>query len=186
MSEVLYSAKFLQLKSTKRENGSEWFYAHRPNAKDIAIIVPVIKKQDREEILFLITKRPPIMAENRGDYCLELPAGLVGDIDKNEDIMDALKRELKEETGLIADEIKIVSRKIASSSGLTSETSTIAIAHINDLNPKNTPDDDNGVIIERKLVPREEVFNFVKEFESKGNVVGAQTLSGLFYYFFEK
>lgn len=182
-NKTLYKTKFLELKEAIRENGSPWTYAHRPNVKDIAVIVPVIKKEDGEYVLFLITKRPPILAENKAVYCLEIPAGLVGDTDKNENTIDALRRELKEESGYESNDIKIVSKKVSSSAGMTSETSTIAIAYIDDAKPPLPTDDDNGVIIERKLVKKEDILNFIKDFEVQGNALGAQTLSGLFYYF---
>lgn len=185
-NEVLYSTKFIELRAHKRIGGTKWVYAHRPNAKDIAVIVPVIKNNTQESVLFLITKRPPIFSENRGQYCLEFPAGLVGDIDKNEDILCAVSRELKEESGYEAEKIKIVSRNIASSAGLTSETSTIAIAYIDGKKAFEEPsDDDGGVIIGRKLVKKEDILDFVKDFEAQGNTIGAQTLSGLYFYFFD-
>ena len=56
-NEILYSTKFLQLKAYSRQNGSKWVYAHRPNAKDIAVIVPVIKKDDKENIADEIDKK---------------------------------------------------------------------------------------------------------------------------------
>ncbi len=186
-NKVLHSEKYLQLKACMRENGTKWVYAHRPNAKDIAVVVPIVKKEDGEYVLFLITKRPPIYSENRAKYCLELPAGLVGDINKDEETSDAIKRELEEESGYCADEIKICSRNISSSAGLTSETSTVALAYIDGSKEcKKHTDDDGGVICERKLVKKESIFDFIKDFELQGNAIGAQTLSGLFYYFFGK
>ena len=185
--EILHSEKYLQLKAFVRDSGAKWVYAHRPNAKDIAVIVPVVKKEDGEYILFLITKRPPLVCEGRAKYCLELPAGLVGDINQNEDILEALKRELKEESGYEAQSIKIHSKKISSSAGMTSETSTIATAYIDGSKKYEEPcDNDGGVIYKRKLVKKEDVLNFIKDFEAQGNAIGAQTLSGLFFCFFDK
>ncbi len=185
-NEILYSTKFLQLKAFERKNGAKWVYAHRGNAKDVVVIVPVVKKDDKEYILFLITKRPPIFSEKKAKYCLEMPAGLVGDINEDEDILSAIKRELKEESGFEAQEIKIVSRKISSSAGLTSETSTVAIAYIDgSKNFENATDDDGGVIVERKLVEKDKVLDFIKNFEKQGNAIGAQTLCGLFFAFFD-
>lgn len=186
-NEIICSTKFMQLRAYNRQSGGKWVYSHRPNAKDIAVIVPVVKIEEEDYILFLITKRPPIFSEGKGEYCLELPAGLVGDIDENEDIVRAIKRELKEESGYEPDKIKIVSRKVASSAGATSETSTIAIAYIDGERKFDKPtDDDGGVIIKRMLVKKENVLNFIRDFESQGNAIGAQTLSGLFFCLFEK
>lgn len=70
---------------------------------------------------------------------------------------------------------------------MTSETSTIALACIDGLKEHKEPtDNDGGVICQRKLVKKEDVFEFIKDFELQGNAIGAQTLSGLFYYFFGK
>ena len=100
--------------------------------------------------------------------------------------MSAIKRELKEESGYEAQEIKIVSRKISSSAGLTSETSTIALAYIDGTKDYQSPtDDDGGVIIERKLVEKDKVLDFIRNFESQGNAIGAQTLCGLFFALFD-
>ncbi len=186
-NQTLYSEKFLELKACIRQNGAKWVYAHRPNAKDIAVIVPVVKKGNEEFVLFLITKRPPLISENRAKFCLEMPAGLVGDINKDEDILSALKRELKEESGYEAQEIKIVSRNISSSAGMTSETSTVAIAYVDGNKAYDEPsDNDGGVIVERKLVKKDDILDFIKNFEKEGNAIGAQTLSGLFFYLFDK
>ena len=105
MKEVLYSTKFLDFVASKREDKPDWVYAHRPNAKDVVIIVPLIHRKDGDYTLFLITKRPPIVEEYGEKYCIEFPAGLVGDEDKDETVDLALKKELLEETGYEADEI---------------------------------------------------------------------------------
>ncbi len=177
---ILYQTKFLTLKSAKREGSNDWVYAHRPNAKDIAVILPVIKKQDGDEILFLITKRPPLLEEHVAEFCVETPAGLVGDENKDECVEDALKKELLEETGLEADKFIIKTRKMASSSGLTSETSTVAIAIITDTKIKASPVSDGGVIINRVYVKKENVRNFLHECEKKGYALSSQMLACLY------
>ena len=103
MSEVLYNTKYLQLKSTETKNGDSWYYAHRPNAEDVVVILPVFQ----DEILFIIEERPPLTAEGKCKYCIGFPAGLVGDERKGESIEDAIRAELKEEAGLQADNIEI-------------------------------------------------------------------------------
>ena len=50
MSEILYDTKYLQLKSTPSKSGKPWVYAHRPNAKDVVVILPVVG----DSILFFI------------------------------------------------------------------------------------------------------------------------------------
>lgn len=179
MSEILYHTKFLDLKSTPSKSGNPWVYAHRPNATDVVVILTVTD----EEILFLIEERPPIQAENKGKYTIGLAAGLVGDERQNETIEDAIKAELLEETGLIADKIEIKSRNVASSAGCTSETFIIAIAYIKDKTQKQRPISDNGVIVDRIWVKKSEVFTWLKQMENNGNALTAQSLAALLYLF---
>lgn len=174
---ILYKTKYLELRET---NG--WVYAHRGNAGSIVIIIPVIKNR---EILFLKTKRPPLTSEGYNDFNIELPAGLVGDIYKNENILDSAKRELLEETGLVADEMKILTQKLTSSAGLTDEISTVILANISEDTIKSTPVDDGGVIQERIKVEIKDINAWLKSEEEKGNTIGAQTLSALFLFLCE-
>lgn len=177
MSKVLYNTKFLQLKSTPSKSGNEWVYAHRPNAHDVVVILP----ETEDEVLFLIEERPPLQAENRGKYSIALPAGLVGDERIGETVDDAIKAELLEETGLQADEINIVARKVASSAGCVSETVTLAIAKIKNQTPVCTPVTDGGVIADRIWVKKDSIKDWLKQKENEGFVLTAQTLAALYY-----
>lgn len=177
---ILYDTKYLQLKSTTTKNGGNWVYAHRPNASNVVVILPVINE---EQILFLIEKRPPLNAENIAEYSVGLPAGLVGDERKNESTLDAIKAELLEETGLIADSIEINAEKVASSPGCVSEVITIATAKIHNYKISSQPVDDGGVIIDRELVNIKDVFKWLKEKEANGYALTAQTLAALLYLF---
>lgn len=179
MSKILYDTKYLQLKSAPSKSGSEWVYAHRPNASNVVVILP----ETDSEVLFLIEERPPLQAENRGRYSIALPAGLVGDERQGESTEDAIKAELLEEAGLVAKSIKIVSRKVASSAGCTSETVTLAIAHIANKERVSTPVSDGGIISDRIWVKKEDIKNWLKVKESEGYVLTAQTLACLFYLF---
>lgn len=183
-TKILCSTKYLELKEAVAPNGkSAWIYANRQIATDVVVIVPVFKTRTEEKILFLKTQRPPLYAENKADINIELPAGLVGDERKGESIEQAIEAELREETGLRADSIKIVSRKIASSAGCTSETSTIAIAEITDTTEISKPLSDGGIILERIWVNRTDISLWLQEQEKNGCAISAQALCGLFYYF---
>ena len=181
MPEILYDTQFLQLKSAKSPGGKDWVYAHRPNADNVVIIVPLIINGDKKQILFIRELRPPLYAENRSKYNIGLPAGLVGDERKGESTLDAIKAELLEETGLVADKIEIVAEKISSSSGCTSETSTIAIATISNPVPIQEPVSDGGILIERMIIDLDKVPEFLKEEQQKGNSISGQALAGLYY-----
>ena len=183
-TKILCSTKYLELKEAVAPNGkSAWIYVNRQIATDVVVIVPVFKTRTEEKILFLKTQRPPLYAENKADINIELPAGLVGDERKGESIEQAIEAELREETGLRADSIKIVSRKIASSAGCTSETSTIALAEITDTTEISKPLSDGGIILERIWVNANDIRNWLQEQEKNGCAISAQALCGLFYYF---
>lgn len=183
-TKILCSTKYLELKEAVAPNGkSAWIYAHRQIATDVVVIVPVFKTKTEEKILFLRTQRPPLYAENKADINIELPAGLVGDERKGESIEQAIEAELREETGLRANSLKIVSRKIASSAGCTSETSTIAIAEITDTTEISKPLSDGGIILERIWVNANDICNWLRQQETEGCAISAQALCGLFYYF---
>ena len=177
-SNILYDTKYLQLKSTKSKSGKDWVYAHRPNAKDVVIIVPVI---NNKQVLFIIEERPPLVAEDIAIRSIAVPAGLVGDEREGESIEDAIRAELLEEAGLEADRIEIKTRRAASSPGCVSETVTIAIAYINEYKIISEPVSDDGVITDRVLIDIKDIYPWLKEREQEGYALAAQTLAGLYY-----
>ncbi len=186
MPEILYDTKFLQLKSAKSPSGKDWVYAHRPNADNVVIIVPLITNGDKKQILFIKELRPPLYAENRSKYNIGLPAGLVGDERKGESTLDAVKAELLEETGFVADRIEIAAQNISSSAGCTSETSTIAIATITNPVPVQEPISDGGILVDRIIVDLDKIPQFLKEEQDKGNSISGQTLAGLYFVLLRK
>ena len=175
---ILYDTKYLQLKSTSSKSGNEWVYAHRPNAKDVVVILPLI---NHEKVLFLKEERPPLQTEGIAKYCLGFPAGLVGDERKGESIEDAIKAELLEEAGLEADKIKIMTRKMASSAGCVSETITVAIAYISKYEIKSKPVSDGGVIVDRILVDKSDIYKWLQEEEKNGVALTASSLAALYF-----
>ena len=179
MNETLYHTKFLDLKSTCSKNGKPWFYAHRPNAKDVVVILPATE----DEVLFIVEERPPIQAENKGRFTIGLAAGLVGDERVGESIEDAIKAELLEETGLIAKNITIKTRNTASSAGCISETFTVAIAEIDDKTMVQEPISDGGIIVDRIWVKKDNIRKWLAEKEEEGFVLTSQMLAALFYLF---
>lgn len=179
MNETLYHTNFLELKSTPSKNGKPWVYAHRPNAKNVIVVLPICK----EEVLFLIEERPPLQAENKGKFAIGIAAGLVGDERMGESSEEALQAELLEETGLVAKSITVVANNVASSAGCVSETFTIALAEIENKEPIQAPIDDGGVIIDRVWIKKDNIHLWLNEMESKGYVLTSQSLAALFYLY---
>jgi len=98
-----------------------WEYAQRNNASAVVVIVAITVA---DEFVFVEQYREPL-----GKRCIELPAGLVGDSpgDENEDLAEAVQRELREETGFQADRVTFLGAASASA-GLTNETSSLYLA----------------------------------------------------------
>jgi len=182
MNKVLYKTEYLELKSTEKKNGGDWVYAHRPNAQNVVVVLPICN----DEILFLIEERPPLTAEGKGKYSIGLPAGLVGDERRGETTEDAINAELLEEAGLTADKIEIKVHKAASSSGCISETCTIAIACIKNKKIVRPPVDDGGIIVDRTWIKKENVLEWLNEKDKEGYVISSHTLGALFYLFAEE
>ena len=67
-----------------------WEYASRARGIRAAVILAV----DAGEVLLVEQYRVPL-----GRFCLELPAGLIGDESEGESAIDSARRELEEETG---------------------------------------------------------------------------------------
>ena len=173
--------KIFKFGCIKTQGKADWVYAHRPNAKNVVIIVPVIHKTDADYTMFLTTKRPPLIEEYGDVTCLEFPAGLVGDENTNETTEEALKKELLEETGYLAEKFDIKAKNLVTSGGMTSEKSTLAIAEVFDTKIKEKPVDDGGVIAGRMEVKIQDIGSFLDKMEKDGIFLSAQTIAGVYY-----
>ncbi len=96
-----------------------WEFVGRANNIHAAVILAV----DDGHVLLVEQPRVPL-----GGPCLELPAGLVGDIEQGETVEVSAARELEEETGYRPERIEVIGR-FASSPGMVSETFTLGKAH---------------------------------------------------------
>lgn len=106
-TETLYQGNYLRLKRQGR-----WEYAERVNADSAVIVIAVTPDNN---LLFVEQFRVPMNA-----HCIEMPAGLVGDLDAHDTLENAAKRELLEETGWRAEEVKVLMVG-PSSSGMSNE-----------------------------------------------------------------
>lgn len=94
-SQILAEGRYLRL---MRRN--HWEYAERTNASCAVIIIAVTPD---DKLLFVEQFRVPMNANT-----IEMPAGLVGDLNANDTMEAAARRELLEETGWQADEVKVL------------------------------------------------------------------------------
>ena len=85
--EVAWEGKWLRMMRRGR-----WEYVERTNARGMAVIIIAATPEGR--VLFVEQTRVPLQCKT-----IEMPAGLVGDVDSEESLELAAQRELLEETG---------------------------------------------------------------------------------------
>jgi ADP-ribose pyrophosphatase len=78
-----------------------WEYSERVHAGGLAAIIIAVTPEDK--VLFVEQFRVPLQART-----IEMPAGLVGDIDAEESIETSAVRELEEETGWTAEHAQVL------------------------------------------------------------------------------
>jgi ADP-ribose pyrophosphatase len=110
VDEELARGRFLSL---KKRNG--WEFVERTNATDIVAVIAVTPQDEL------------ILVEQFRARVIELPAGLVGDVDGDDSIEEAGRRELLEETGFSAGRVRRVFQGPISA-GLSTEILTIVLA----------------------------------------------------------
>jgi ADP-ribose pyrophosphatase len=111
--EIVWQGKYIVTKKRGR-----WEYVGRARGIHAAVILAV----DTEDHVILVEQfRVPL-----GRSCIELPAGLVGDLDDaaGEDAAVAGARELEEETGYKAARMEVIG-EFHSSPGMVSESFTL-------------------------------------------------------------
>jgi ADP-ribose pyrophosphatase len=111
MTEILHSGRFIELVRQDR-----WEFVRRRNA---TAVVGIVALTPGGELLLVEQHRIPV-----GCRVIELPAGLVGDEQADEDLLAAAARELAEETGWEPRRCRILGRG-PSSAGLSDEVSTL-------------------------------------------------------------
>ncbi len=182
---IINKTKFLEFKQAKSPSNHDWYYVKRTNDKknlDSAVcITTLIKNENDYDFLILKTKRPPIYAEDKAKYCIESPAGLIADENCDEKLSDCIKKELKEETGYVADEIFVELTNASSSAGLTSETLTFVTAIINNNQIISKPVSDGGIIVDRLTIPCKEINQFIKNLDKKEYSVASAFVCGIYF-----
>jgi ADP-ribose pyrophosphatase len=111
-SDVLFEGRFLRVKKKDR-----WEYVERCKTSGIVAILPITENQ---EIILVEQFRVPV-----NQRVIEIPAGLAGDIEGEEDeaLAEAAKRELLEETGYEAERMEYLTEG-PPSAGLSTELVT--------------------------------------------------------------
>lgn len=113
VEEVMWQGRFI----TAKRRG-KWEYVSRARGIKAAVILAV----EDGHVLLVEQYRVPL-----GANCIELPAGLIGDHDEDEDALTSAARELEEETGYRAADLQIIG-EFFSSPGMLSESFTLVRA----------------------------------------------------------
>lgn len=172
--ETLASTKYLSLYSAdyinKKGDLRNWTIASRKtketiennffnNEEDKIDAVVIIANHIEEDKLIVIRQfRVPI-----NGYVIELPAGLV---DGNENFEEAVKRELKEETGLdlISIDKEETKEKVYVSAGMTDESIALVKCSCNGVVSKENLEDDED--IEVIMLSKDEAKELIKSNEN--------------------
>ena len=182
---ILNKTNFLEFKSAKSPSNKDWYYVRRTNdtnEHDSAVVITTLVKINNEyNFLLMKTNRPPISVENKAKYCLESPAGLIGDVDCSEDVIQCAKKELLEEAGLICNKLYLELTNCSTSAGLSSETLSYVTAIVDDYVIKQEPVSDGGIIIERFLVPASQIQEYLSNNNHKETSIAAATVCGIYF-----
>jgi ADP-ribose pyrophosphatase len=163
----LYQGKFISV-----VRSGNWEFVRRRNLSGIVGIVAVT----RDDKLVLIEQfRPPV-----GAIVIELPAGLAGDVagSGSEDLADAARRELFEETGYEARGMKRLAAGTASA-GLCDEVITMYLA--TGLKKTGTGDGDGHEQITTHEIPLDRVESWLKRQVKAGKLIDLKVYSGLHF-----
>jgi ADP-ribose pyrophosphatase len=141
-----------------------WEYVERTGRVAAAVILAEYEGQ------VVLVEQPRVPTGRR---CLELPAGLVGDVGEMDDVETAARRELEEETGFRAERIELLG-EFYSAPGILAESFTLVRASgLTRIGPGGGVD---GEDIATHLVPRNEIAAFVAAKRAEGVGVDAKVL----------
>ena len=150
----------------------EWESAERPGGTQAVTIIAWLEPSDR--LLLVRQYRPPA-----GRPVIEFPAGL---IDEGETPEQALRRELREETGYDA----VIDRMLPpsfNSAGLTGESVWIALGRIDEkasINAAAAPTPDDGESIEVLRLSRDELTRLIADVQAGQQRVDGKVACYLF------
>ncbi len=163
---TLHAGRYLGLYEV---NG--WEFVSRQNASAVVVLIAV---NDARQLILVEQFRPPLQQS-----VIELPAGLVGDLDDpDEDLLLAAQRELLEETGYHSDDMEFL-LSCPTSSGMTDEViSFIRARKLQKRGPGGGDASENIIVHEIQL---SEVDQWLSEFIRAGKPVDPKIYTALYW-----
>jgi ADP-ribose pyrophosphatase len=150
-AELMWEGKFIR--AIRR---GKWEYASR--ARDIRAVVILAEFEGK----VILVDQPRVGPDCR---CLELPAGLVGDLDPNPTIEATAIKELEEETGFTAERVERLG-DFYSSPGMLAEAFTLVRVH--GVRRIGAGGGDESEDINVHLVARADIANFLEQKRAEG------------------
>ena len=141
-----------------------WEFVSRTGSTNAVVILA----EHHGKVILIEQYRVPV-----GRRCVELPAGLVGDEDKNATVEGTAVKELEEETGFTADRIERLG-EFQSSPGMVAESFTLVRAHgVRKVGEGGGTENEDITV---HLVPRAEIPAFVEQRRAAGCAVDVKLL----------
>lgn len=162
--ETVWSGKYISVCTRGR-----WEYVSRTGSTNAVVILA----EHEGKVILVEQFRVPV-----GRRCLELPAGLVGDEDKNATVAGTAVKELEEETGFTAERIETLG-EFHSSPGLVAESFTLVRAR--GLRKIGDGGGTAGEDIVVHLVARKDIPAFIERRREAGTAVDTKLLLFLPY-----
>lgn len=142
--ESLFETKYIKIFDMQYKEGRHYYNATRRGKDDLvclksdeqfkqmrpdAVTCVVILKGEVDKLLLMYEFRYPT-----GQFLLSPPAGLMDKDDVS--VLDTAKREIKEETGVDANELYVINPLLFSTPGMTDESNALVCAIIHEENLK--------------------------------------------------
>lgn len=160
---VIYEGKIINLTVHKIEAGEHISYREIVEHGGAVCAVPVTKDG---KIVLVKQFRKAVE-----DFLLEIPAGK---LEKEEIPLEAIKRELKEETGYDILNVEHIT-KFYTSPGFANEIIHLYIAYLGEKGDTNFDEGEDIEILEFDI---QELLNMIK----KGDIIDAKTITGILLY----
>ncbi|MEO6716760.1 MAG: NUDIX hydrolase [Novosphingobium sp.] len=157
---IVWQGKFVTAKTR-----GKWEYVSRSRGIRAAVILAI----DEEDHVILVEQyRVPL-----GRICIELPAGLIGDGDADEEDEAAAARELEEETGYCAARMEVFG-EFWSSPGMVTESYSLLRAHgLTKVGPGGGTDSED-ITVHR--VPLTQIVQKVADWRALGHAIDTKLL----------